>query len=283
MRRGRAPGALARSGADDPRVCVSCDPATLARGDVDHASRGSASARNELVAARHDPAHGPGRDGHRATASACPRTALRLYEDDEVLAVDKDPHEPTTPQGEYAGSLLARVRSLEGAEHAVPIHRLDVGTSGVVFFARSPSFVDAWSRALHAEKARKIYVSAVRGAIPEIGEITRDLREGKKTRSATTRYRRRAVLGNHSLVEAIPEQGRTHQIRRHLSAIGHPVLGDERYGHAATNRFFEEKHGLDRTFLHCARVELDHPRSGKRLGIEAPLAGDLATVLERLA
>ncbi len=270
--------AAARTGAAS-LVYVSCDPATLAR-DIDHFVRLGFRAK-ELVPLDMIPL-----TDQVETVAVLRRAPVPgprcLYEDDEVLAVDKDPHEPTTPQGEYAGSLLARVRSLEGAERAVPIHRLDVGTSGVVFFARSPSFVDAWSRALHAAPARKIYVAAVRGAIPETGEVTRDLREGKKTRKATTRYRRRALLGNHSLVEAIPEQGRTHQIRRHLSAIGHPVLGDERYGHAATNRFFEEKHGLDRTFLHCTRVELDHPRSGKHLGIEAPLAGDLATVLVRL-
>jgi 23S rRNA (uracil1939-C5)-methyltransferase len=270
--------AAARTGAS-LLVYVSCDPDTLAR-DLDHFVRLGFRASElspldmipltdqvETIAVlRRAPVPGP----------------RRLYEDNEVLAVEKSPHEPTTPQGEYEGSLLARVRSLDGAENAVPIHRLDVGTSGVVFFARSPSFVDAWSRALHAAKARKIYLAAVRGAIPETGEVTRDLREGKKTRSATTRYRRLALLGTHSLVEVIPGQGRTHQIRRHLAAIGHPVLGDGRYGHPATNRFFEEKHGLDRTFLHCARVELDHPKFGRRLVIEAALAGDLETVLERL-
>jgi 23S rRNA (uracil1939-C5)-methyltransferase len=270
--------AAARTGAS-LLVYVSCDPDTLAR-DLDHFVRLGFRASElspldmipltdqvETIAVlRRAPVPGP----------------RRLYEDNEVLAVEKSPHEPTTPQGEYEGSLLARVRSLDGAENAVPIHRLDVGTSGVVFFARSPSFVDAWSRALHAAKARKIYLAAVRGAIPETGEVTRDLREGKKTRSATTRYRRLALLGTHSLVEVIPGQGRTHQIRRHLAAIGHPVLGDGRYGHPATNRFFEEKHGLDRTFLHCARVELDHPKFGRRLVIEADLAGDLETVLERL-
>jgi 23S rRNA (uracil1939-C5)-methyltransferase len=260
-------------------VYVSCDPDTLAR-DLDHFARIGFRAA-ELVPLDMIPL-----TDQVETIAVLRRAPVpgppRLYEDDEVIAVEKSPHEPTTPQGEYAGSLLARVRSLEGAKDAVPIHRLDVGTSGIVFFARSPSFVEPWSRALHAPSARKIYIAAVRGTIPETGEVTRPLREGKKTREATTRYRRLAQKGGHGLVEVIPAQGRTHQIRRHLSAIGHPVLGDERYGHAATNRFFEEKHGLDRTFLHCTRVELDHPKSGKRLGVEAPLPGDLVTVLARL-
>jgi 23S rRNA (uracil1939-C5)-methyltransferase len=82
-------------------------------------------------------------------------------------------------------------------------------------------------------------------------------------------------------LRVVPEQGRTHQIRRHLAAIGHPVLGDDRYGHAPTNRFFEEKNALDRTFVHCVRLEFVHPRTQQRLIIEAPLPGDLRAVLER--
>jgi 23S rRNA (uracil1939-C5)-methyltransferase len=78
-----------------------------------------------------------------------------------------------------------------------------------------------------------------------------------------------------------PEQEQTHQIRRHLAGLGHPVLGDARYGHAPSNRYFEEKFGLDRPFLHCARLELAHPRTGAPLLLEAPLAGDLAAVAER--
>ena len=261
-------------------VYVSCDPDTLAR-DMDHLARIGFRA-TELVPLDMIPL-----TDHVETIALLRRAPVpgprRLYEDGEVLAVEKSAHEPTTPQGEYAGSLFARLRSTAGADRAVPIHRLDIGTSGVVFFAREPSFVFAWSKALHEPSARKVYVAAVRGVAPESGEIHRDLREGKTTRKASTRYRRLAILGTHSLVEVVPGQGRTHQIRRHLSAIGHPVLGDERYGHAATNRFFEEKHGLDRTFLHCARVEFFHPKTGARLVVEAPLAGDLRAVMERLA
>ena len=116
---------------------------------------------------------------------------------------------------------------------------------------------------------------------PTKGAITRDLREDGKLYPARTRYRRLAVAAGHSVLRVIPEQGRTHQIRRHLAAIGHPVLGDDRYGHAPTNRYFEEKNGLDRTFLHCVRLEIDHPDTGARCIVEAPLPGDLRAVLER--
>ena len=92
---------------------------------------------------------------------------------------------------------------------------------------------------------------------------------------------RLAVAAGHSVLRVVPEHGRTHQIRRHLAAIGHPVLGDDRYGHAMTNRYFEEKNGLDRAFLHCVRIELDHPDGAGRVLVEAPLTGDLRAVLER--
>jgi 23S rRNA (uracil1939-C5)-methyltransferase len=204
-----------------------------------------------------------------------------LYEDDDVIVVDKGPHEPTVPQGEYGGSLLARVRRLSGAEHAAPVHRIDIGTSGLVIFARAQERVAVWAEVLGSANTRKIYVAAARGVTPSKGAITRELREDGKLYPARTRYRRLAVAAGHSVLRVIPEQGRTHQIRRHLAAIGHPVLGDERYGHAPTNRFFEEKNGLDRAFLHCVRIELDHPKKQSRLIIEAPLPGDLRAVLER--
>jgi 23S rRNA (uracil1939-C5)-methyltransferase len=161
------------------------------------------------------------------------------------------------------------------------MQRLDVGTSGLVTFARRPELVARWERVLSAPTARKIYVACARGIAPGKGAITRDLREDGKSYPARTRYRRLAVASGHSVLRVVPEQGRTHQIRRHLAAIGHPILGDDRYGHATTNRYFEEKNGLDRPFLHCVRLEIDHPENGEHLIVEAPLPGDLRAVLER--
>lgn len=259
---------------------VSCDPDTLAR-DLDHFARlGFTTERIhpfdmiplteevETVAIL------------RASTPSLPRV---LYEDDEVVVVDKEAHAPTTPQGEYRESLFTRVRALRGAEQAVPVHRLDVGTSGIVLFAKSPDALAPWTAALNDAAARKIYLAAVRGIAPAKGTISRDLRDGPKVQPARTRYRRLSVMAGHSVVRVLPDQGRTHQIRRHLASIGHPVLGDERYGHEPTNRYFEEKHSLDRTFVHCVRVEIVHPRTGARLLWESPLPGDLRTVLERAA
>ncbi len=261
---------------------VSCDPDTLAR-DLDHFTRlGYTTSilrpldmipltdEVETVAIL------------RRIPLAPPRV---VFEDDEVLFVDKGPHEPTTRldsrAGEHGSSLMDRLHAIPGAEHAVPVHRIDVGTSGLVVLVRDPSRVAAWQDAFASVNTRKIYVAAARGVTPAKGAITRELREDGQLYNARTRYRRLAVASGHSVLRVIPEQGRTHQIRRHLSAIGHPVLGDDRYGHPPTNRFFEEKNGLDRPFLHCVRIEMEHPGTGARLTVEAPLPGDLRAVLER--
>jgi len=280
-RRGMSPSAregLARLG-PELIAYVSCDPDTLGR-DLDHFARLGYAATSlrpldmiplteevETIALL------------RRAGSPVPRV---IYEDDEVVIVDKSPHEPTAPQGEYATSLVARARRLRNARQVVPVDRLDVGTSGLVVLVRSPEYVGAWGRVLSSPTTRKIYVAAVRGITPGKGTVTRDLREHGQQHAARTRYRRLAIAGGQSVLRVVPDQSRTHQVRRHLASIGHPVLGDDRYGHAQTNRHFEEKNGLDRTFLHCVRLELDHPHSGARVVVESPLAGDLRAVLERI-
>lgn len=280
-RRGLAPEtreAVARLGA--PVVAyVSCDPETLAR-DLDHLARlgwtTGALQPFDMI---------PLTDEVETVAvlrRAPPPLPRVLWEDASAVVVDKGPHEPTTPQGEHEHSLLARVRRLPGCERAVPVHRLDVGTSGLVVFARSPDRVHPWAQALAAEGTRKVYLAAVRGVVLGKGTIARDLRDEGRMLSARTRYRRLAVVGGHSVLRVLPDEGRTHQIRRHLAGIGHAVLGDDRYGHAPTNRYFEERHGLDRTFLHCVRLELLHPHEGSRLVVESPLPGDLRATLLRM-
>ena len=279
-RRGMGPTArewLARL-APQAIAYVSCDPDTLAR-DLDHFLR-LGYTTSELRPLDMIPL-----TDEVETIAVLRRTTIpaprALYEDDEILVVEKGPHEPTAPQAEYGSSLVARARRIPGAEEAVPVHRIDVGTSGLVVLAKRPELVARWREAMASPTARKIYVAATRGVTPTKGAITRELREEGKMYPARTRYRRLAVASGHSVVRVIPEQGRTHQIRRHLAAIGHPVLGDDRYGHLPTNRFFEEKNGLDRAFLHCVRLEIDHPRTNVRLMVEAPLPGDLRSVLER--
>jgi tRNA/tmRNA/rRNA uracil-C5-methylase (TrmA/RlmC/RlmD family)/16S rRNA U516 pseudouridylate synthase RsuA-like enzyme len=276
-RRGLTPAVRRLVGELGPRalVYVSCDPGTFAR-DADDLARLGLSLEHvtpfDMI---------PLSEAVEtiATFRAAPPPAPRvLFEDEALVAVSKSPHEPTTPQGEHRGSLLVRVRTLPGCANAVPVHRLDVGTSGVCLFARSPEKVEVLARALAA--GTKEYVALVRGIARKRGQIARSLKESGKERLARTRYVRRRVVGGHSLVVVSPEAGRTHQVRRHLAGVGHPVLGDERYGDHPSNTHFEHAHALDRSFLHLESIALELAGTRRTLGDE--LAPDLAAVLESL-
>lgn len=254
---------------------VSCEPRTLAR-DLAHLGRvGLAPVSLEGFDMM------PQTDKVETLAILAPApipAPVILHEEDDLVVVRKEAHEPTTPHPEHPTSLTDRVRALPFLGAAQPIHRLDVGTSGLCLFARRPDAVAALSQSLAA--ATKTYVALVRGIPHKKGRVGTPLAERGRLLEATTRFVRREVVAGHALVEASPTQGRTHQIRRHLASIGHAVLGDERYGHAASNRHLFERYGLDRTFLHLACLVMKVGE--KELVLEAPLAPDLAAVLEAM-
>ncbi|HTV17581.1 MAG TPA: pseudouridine synthase [Polyangiaceae bacterium] len=273
-RRGLAPAVRQAIAAIGPRRIsyVSCEPETLARDLVHFRLLGYAAASVEAFDMI------PWSDAVESLVllePAPPPAPRVLFEDAASVALAKLPFEPTTPQGESAFNLLERARRALGEPELTPVHRLDVGTSGVCWFARRPEQVAPLARAL--EQGDKTYLALARGITHEKGKIARPLLDAGKPRAAVTRYRRREVIAGHSLLELRPEHGRKHQLRRHLAAIGHAILGDARYGDAASNRHFEHRYGLDRPFLHCASLRV--VIAGRPIEIEAPLAGDLAAVL----
>jgi 23S rRNA (uracil1939-C5)-methyltransferase len=201
-----------------------------------------------------------------------------LFEDEQALALFQVPFEPTTSQGPSGAGLLERARSTLGLPELTPVQRLDPGVSGICWFARRPELAAPLARALaHGEAT---YLALALGVTHPKGKIRRPLRDGGKPQAALTRYRRQAVIGGHSLLELWPERVRKYQLQQQLASIGHPVLGDERYGRAPANRHFEHRHGLDRPFLHCTRVRLE--LAAGPCEVVAELPGDLDAVLASL-
>jgi tRNA pseudouridine65 synthase len=124
----------------------------------------------------------------------------------------------------------------------------------------------------------------LRGVPEESGLIDHAIpkKEGGPKVEAQTAYRRLGVNGRYSLVEAMPRTGRLHQIRRHFKHISCPLIGDVKYGKGEHNRHFRDHYNLHRLALHCHGLALDHPVSGERLELYAPLSGDLASALLQL-
>jgi 23S rRNA (uracil1939-C5)-methyltransferase len=278
-RRGLHPGLRAGIAALAPQalVYVSCEPASLARDLADFARQGLGATQLQpfdmlpLTAAV---------ESLLQLSAAKPAALTLLYEDESLVAVDKPPHLPSVPDPAHAHSVLSQLREQLGLAELNPIHRLDLGTSGVCLFAKHRAAVHALQVRLALGDKR--YLALVRGRAHAKGTVRVPLREQGKLREATTRYTRIDSIAGHPLLHVRPEQGRTHQVRKHLASIGHPVLGDARYGDAKSNRHFEHSHGLDRTFLHAQRVVLPAADGGTPLVIEAPLAPDLNAVLASL-
>jgi len=252
---------------------ISCEPRTLAR-DLNHLA-GLGYACDRLEPFDMLPLSGSVECFALLRPAARPSLSV-LYEDDALLVVDKPPFVATTPQGERTSSLLEWAQSERGLRELAAVHRLDAGTSGVCLLAKRRAAIAGWSAALRA--GEKQYLALARGITHGKGNVRRPLLENGVQHQAHTRYQRVQVLGGHSLLRVRPEQGRKHQVRRHLAGIGHPLLGDTRHGDAASNRHLEHRHGLDRPFLHLATVTLVHPVSGETLVLQAPLAADLEAV-----
>ena len=265
-----------------PIVLISCEPTTLARDLAHFRELGFQVERLEPWDLM------PLTDQVESLAvlrKGRPPAAQLLHADPAFVAVAKPPGLPTLPLPEHADSLLARVRALRGRAEAVALGRLELGASGICLFASSPAEAPALERALAAEGAEQRSLALVRGvarASGRLGTAGAGARGAGAPRQPAARYRRLAVAAGHALLEITSPARDAPPLRRLLAAIGEPVLGDERQGHAPSNRHLFERAGLDRAFLHVTRLCFAHPKSGVPVVIEAPLAPDLALVLERL-
>jgi tRNA pseudouridine65 synthase len=180
---------------------------------------------------------------------------------------------------------LFRVRDMLGAQ-VHPVHRLDRGTSGVLLFARTREAAATLGRAFEAGRVEKHYLALVRGTPPDEGVIDHPIprNEGGERVAAVTRFRRlaRSPVDRCSLVLARPETGRLHQVRRHLHHIDHPIVGDVNHGSGAINRHYRARYALYRLALHACSIAFDHPTTGERIAVSAPVPEDLSSALSAL-
>ena len=214
-----------------------------------------------------------------------------VHEDAHVLVVDKAAgivvHPGAgNPDGTLVNGLVARYPDLIGVgeEPARPgiVHRLDAGTSGLLAVARTQAAYTSLVGQLAVRAVTRRYWALVAGTIDAPagrieGPIGRDVRDPtrmaviEKGRDAVTGYTVLERRGTCTLVECQLETGRTHQIRVHLAAIGHPVLGDPTYGGPQAD-------GLERPWLHAHHLAFDHPATGERVAFDSPLPADLVAV-----
>jgi tRNA pseudouridine65 synthase len=177
---------------------------------------------------------------------------------------------------------LQLVRDLMGT-YGYPVHRLDRATSGVLVFALDKDAAAALGRAFEQGAVEKRYLALVRGVPPDRMRVAHALsREDGDPQTAVTEIATLARYGRYALVEARPETGRTHQIRRHLKHLSCPIIGDVRYGKGEHNRLFRERHGLHRLALHAASLTLIDPATAERVTIESPLPELLQRTLAAL-
>jgi 23S rRNA pseudouridine1911/1915/1917 synthase len=219
--------------------------------------------------------------------------ALRIaYEDDDLLVVDKPAGLVVHPAPGHAtgtlvhGLLAHAVAGGDEPERPGIVHRLDRDTSGLLVVARNAEAHRRLQTLVRRHDVEREYVALVRGRPRSrrgrieapIGRSRRDpTRQGLDTaapRDAVTEFDVIELLPEHALLRVRLETGRTHQIRVHLAAIDLPVSGDPVYGVAGDQ-------GLERQFLHAARLAFPHPRTGERVEAHSPLPEDLERALDR--
>jgi 23S rRNA pseudouridine955/2504/2580 synthase len=227
-----------------------------------------------------------------------------LYEDEHLLAVDKPAGLAAHPgTGIIGATLVEEARAylrvpadLPTTEFKPsPAHRLDRETSGIVLVAKTRRCMAALTAIFTSgEEVRKSYLALAKGKLPRAeGTIELALSEHEQTarskaqrgvnfQPAVTHYRVLSSMREASLLHLRIETGRTHQIRRHLQAVGHPVAGDARYGDFPFNRLARTRWGLRRMFLHAWRLQLPHPISENPLRLEAPPPDELLAVLRKM-
>ena len=226
-----------------------------------------------------------------------------VYQDAELAVVDKPAGMVVHPAAGHEGgtlvnALLHHITDLSGVGGELRpgiVHRLDRGTSGLMVVAKNDRAHQELSRQFHDREVEKEYVALVWGVVhagrridAPIGRDPNDRQKmstrARRAREAVTRVTFARHLAGVSLLKVAIATGRTHQIRVHLNAIGHPIVGDAVYGgvHRRVPGNLRPVMRLERPFLHSARLSFTHPVDGRKVHFESPLPPDLQTVLDDL-
>lgn len=218
-----------------------------------------------------------------------------LYQDDGLLALDKPSGQAVHGGSGVSLGIIEQLRlEMPQAPYLELVHRLDKETSGVLLLALKRSALTVMHRRLREGQVRKSYLALAvgtwRGEQRHVrlslqkyvtAEGERRVAVSQAGRAAHTIFRLVRQYPGFSLLEAELETGRTHQIRVHLAALGHPIAGDDKYGDFELNRRLK-KQGLKRMFLHARRLVFAHPLTGASLDLESPLPEDLEHFLHDL-
>jgi 23S rRNA pseudouridine1911/1915/1917 synthase len=212
------------------------------------------------------------------------------FQDEHLIVVEKGPglvvHPARGHRADTLSQLLAPLLAGGEPERAGIVHRLDRDTSGLLVVARSEEVHRRLQASLAERKIEREYLALVEGRPPARtgmieAPIGRDPRVrtrmavgGAGAREARTHFTLERALRDTSLLRLRLDTGRTHQIRVHLQAIGHPVVGDPEYGTAG-------RLGLERQFLHATRLAFTHPITGEGVDVDSPLPADLQEALDR--
>ncbi|MFT3817601.1 MAG: RluA family pseudouridine synthase [Rubrivivax sp.] len=233
-----------------------------------------------------------------AAPPAPPREFALLFEDEHLLAIDKPAGVAVHGGSGVSFGVIEQLRQARPqARFLELVHRLDKETSGVLLLAKKRSALTALQDQFRARDTGKVYLALVQGAWPKSLKVIdqpllktldaageRQVRvvspAHEQGRRSITLIRKAEAHGPFTLLEISLKTGRTHQIRVHLAHAGHPIVGDPKYGDFALNRELARgPQRFGRMFLHAAELAFDHPASGERITLYAPLPAECATLL----
>ncbi len=236
-----------------------------------------------------------------------------LFEDESLFVIDKPAQLPVHPAGRYFFNTLLVHLKTQG--HVTPLkierefflaHRIDKETSGVLVLTKDKEVCAHITRQFAERTTQKRYLAIVRGVCPEQFEVPLAINrapnslielkmgiipESEGGQPSFTSFKRLQTNGHYSLVECFPKTGRQHQIRVHLDAVGHPIVGDKLYGlpEKEALRFYDRQHLtpeaeaqllLPRHALHASSIRFTHPLTNKRMEFSAPMPHDLKTFID---